>query len=116
MHIIIRLALEPIVCHIRENSLMARLAARRMKSSQLAMVIGHTIHLHGVDRMSFLLDARWVRHEVCHVMQYRELGLFTFLWQYIWEWKRVGYYRNHFEVAARAAETNAAIMKGVVIR
>jgi hypothetical protein len=106
---------KPIICHIKENSFLARLAARRMKSPTIAMVIGHTIHLYGVDRGSFLRSPYWVRHEVCHVMQYRELGVIAFLWQYLWECKRVGYYRNHFEVAARAAENNAAIMNGVVI-
>ena len=106
--------MEKIVCHIKENSLLAKLAARQMKSGQIAMVIGKTIHLYGVSRENFLQDPYWVRHEICHVMQYKELGLIPFLWRYLWECKKVGYYANRFEVAARAAESNAAIMRGVV--
>lgn len=94
---------------------MAALAARRMRSRQLAMVIGHTIHLYGVSRQHFLLDTGWVRHEICHIRQYRELGLIPFLWQYLWECWRVGYYENRFEVAARAAEADTAILQGIVI-
>ncbi|WP_236059646.1 DUF4157 domain-containing protein [Chitinophaga rhizophila] len=95
--------------------MLARLAARYMGGNQIAMVIGKTIHLHGTSREDFLRHKWWVRHEICHVMQYRELGFFPFLWQYIWECIRVGYYANRFEVEARAAERDAAIMERVII-
>jgi hypothetical protein len=106
--------MKPIICHIKPNSFLARFAAWRMNSPQMAMVIGKTIHLYGVSRDEFLMDPFWVRHEICHVMQYQQLGLIPFLWRYLWECKKVGYYHNRFEVAARAAENNAAIMKGVI--
>lgn len=104
-----------IVCRIRESSWLARLAARRMGSPQLAMVIGRTIHLHGVSRRDFLQNASWLRHEVCHVRQYRQLGLVRFLWLYLWETWKAGYHGNRFEVAARAAEKDAGMLKGVEI-
>jgi hypothetical protein len=107
--------MQPVTCYIKERSLLARLAARYMGGNQIAMVIGRTIYLHGTSREDFLRHTRWVRHEVCHVMQYRELGLIPFLWKYLWECARVGYYENRFEVAARAAERDAAIMERVVI-
>ena len=107
--------LEAFTCHIKEKSLLARIAARQMKSDQIAMVIGKTIHLHGVNRKDFLNDTSWVRHEACHVMQYRELGLIPFLWHYLWECKRVGYYQNRFEVAARAAERDPGILRRISI-
>jgi hypothetical protein len=107
--------LEAVTCHIKERSVLARIAAARMKSPQIAMVIGKTIHLHGVNRKEFLQDLSWVRHEVCHVVQYQELGLVPFLWHYLWECKRVGYYQNRFEVAARAAERDPAILRSVYI-
>jgi hypothetical protein len=91
------------------------MAARYMGSKQMAMVIGKTIHLHGTTREKFLSDSRWVRHELCHVLQYRELGLLTFLWKYLWECMRVGYYNNRYEIEARIAERNAAITHRVVI-
>jgi hypothetical protein len=107
--------MEPVTCYIKERSFLARLAARYMGGNQIAMVIGTTIHLHGTSREDFLRHKWWVRHEICHVMQYKELGLVPFLWKYFWECVRVGYYANRFEVAARAAERDAAIMNSVRI-
>lgn len=107
--------MEPVTCYIKERSFLARLAARYMGGNQIAMVIGRTIHLHGTSRENFLRHTWWVRHEICHVMQYRELGFVPFLWKYFWECVRVGYHANRFEVAARAAERDAAIMEHVKI-
>lgn len=107
--------METVKCRIKENSFLARIAARQMKSQGIAMVIGKTIHLHGVSRKDFLQDISWVRHEACHVMQYKELGLLRFLWHYLWECKRVGYYANRFEVAARAAERDTKILRKILI-
>jgi hypothetical protein len=101
-------------CYIKERSFPARLAALFM-GAPIAMVLGKTIHLYGATREDFLRDITWVRHEICHVMQYRELGSFTFLRKYIWEWIKVGYKDISFEVAARAAERDVTIMKDVVI-
>ena len=36
-----------------------------------------------------------------HLRQVRDLGLPRFLWQYLVESARVGYYQNRFEVEAR---------------
>jgi hypothetical protein len=102
-------------CRIKERSLLARIAAWQMKSPRIAMVIGKTIHLHGVNRTEFLQDVSWVRHEVCHVVQYQQLGVIPFLWHYLWECKRVGYYKNRFEVAARKAERDPGILRKVSI-
>ncbi len=89
---------------------MAGIAAKRMKAHSLAMVIGHTIHLHGASRQQFLSEIEWVRHEACHVLQYREYGIFRFLYLYIREYLRHGYVDNSFEVAARAAETDQHLL------
>jgi hypothetical protein len=56
-----------------------------------------------------------VRHEVCHVKQYRENGFWGFLWQYLRDWMRVGYYEIPFEKAARLAESNVRELDGVEI-
>lgn len=90
---------------IRENSWMARFAARRMKAHQLAMVWGTTIHLHNTSMEEFLSDQRWLRHELKHIEQFRQHGFLPFLLKYTWECIRKGYYNNRFEVEARAAET-----------
>ena len=106
--------LKAFTCHIKERSVLARIAAHWMKSDQIAMVIGKTIHLHGVSRQDFLKNVSWLRHEACHVVQYKELGLIPFIWHYLWECKRVGYYQNRFEVAARDAERDQKILSRVL--
>ena len=59
---------------IRENSLLARLAAGKLKSVRVAMVVRRTIHLWGVSVEDFLKDESWVCHELEHVAQYQRLG------------------------------------------
>lgn len=107
--------MEKIVCRIKEHSWLARRAARQLASPRVAIVWGRTIHLYGVTRQQFLADPAWVRHEVCHIKQYRHYGLFRFVWMYLWEYWRKGYFRNRFEVAARTAEDDPGILEGVKI-
>jgi len=95
---------QKIIVTIKEDSLWARMATWRLKSKAVAMVFGRTIHLWGVTRSGFLASPSWVRHELKHVEQYQKLGKLGFLWQYIIESIRNGYYRNKFEVEARHAE------------
>ena len=68
------------------------------------MVLGNTIHLYGVTTQQFLTNAKWVRHELCHIEQYKQHGFMVFLFNYLWESIKVGYYKNKFEVEAREAE------------
>lgn len=102
-------------CRIRENSLFARFAAWKLKSSGAAIVFGNVIHLYGVTREAFLRDRRWVRHEVCHVKQYRRYGYRRFLWRYVADWIRAGYWNIPFEKEARLAENNPRELDGVEI-
>lgn len=103
-------------CSIREGSGVARLAAWKMKSSRIAIVFGSVIHLHGVSRKEFLANTAWVRHEVRHVRQYREAGLWRFWWRYVTDWVRYGYYNIPYERDAREAEGNPLELEGVEIR
>lgn len=89
---------------IKENSFFARLAAKKMRSNSLAMVLGKTIHLHNISKGDFLKNERLLKHELCHVRQYQEHGYIGFLAKYLWESFRKGYYNNKFEVEARKAE------------
>ncbi|MFD2513077.1 hypothetical protein ACFSRY_04315 [Pontibacter locisalis] len=86
---------------IVERSLFARIARMVLRSSNVAMVLGKTIHLSGVDRYTFLKDEGWVAHELCHIRQFKEHGYLRFLWLYLVESWRVGYYNNKYEVEAR---------------
>ena len=72
-----------------------------LKSGNVAMVLGRSIHLSGVTRETFLKDEGWVAHELCHIRQFQEHGYLRFLWLYLRESMRVGYYNNKFEVEAR---------------
>jgi len=98
---------------IKENSWVARIAARKLNSNSVAMVIGKTIYLHNSTKEEFLNNPSWVRHEVAHVKQYLELGLLRFLALYLLETFKKGYQNNRFEVDARQKEDDVSIMAGV---
>jgi hypothetical protein len=89
---------------IKEQSWIARLAARKLKSNHVAIVIGATIHLYNVSTQQFLQNDRWVKHEVCHLKQFKKHGYLNFIAKYLWESIRNGYYHNKYEEEARRAE------------
>jgi hypothetical protein len=89
---------------IKENSLLARIAAFKLGTRQVAMVLGKTIHLHNTTKDEFLQNQRWVKHELCHVRQFKQHGYVLFIIKYLWESIRSGYYNNKYEIEARAAE------------
>lgn len=89
---------------IKENSFLAKIATWKLHSSNVAMVLGNTIHLYGVTPNEFLSNDKWVKHELCHIKQYQQHGFIGFLVKYLWESVKVGYYKNKFEVEAREAE------------
>ncbi len=91
---------------IRENSRFAKIAAWKLGAARVALVLGETIHLYGVSRPEFLEDEAWVKHECCHIRQFRQYGFFTFLLKYLWESIRNGYSNNKYELEARNAETD----------
>jgi hypothetical protein len=90
---------------IKENSWLAKIAAKKLRSSTVAMVLGKTIHLYNTTREDFLQDERWLKHELCHVRQFQQHGYIAFTVKYLWESVRKGYHNNKFEVEARKAET-----------
>jgi len=90
---------------IKENSLIAKIAAAKLKSGSVAIVIGSTIHLHRVSEKDFLKNEKWAKHEMCHIQQFKKFGFFKFILKYLRESARVGYYNNRFEVEARKAES-----------
>jgi hypothetical protein len=89
---------------IKENSWLAKIAAKKLKANAVAMVLGKTIHLHNTTKANFLNDERWLKHELCHIKQFAAHGYFLFVVKYLWESLRKGYYNNRFEVEARNAE------------
>ena len=90
--------------NIKENSWIARLAAKKLNSENVAIVIGHTIHLHNVSSEEFLKDEKWVKHETCHLRQFKMHGNLIFIVKYLWESMKRGYHNNKYEIEARKAE------------
>lgn len=89
---------------IRENSWIAKLAAKKLKSGSMAIVIGSTIHLHNTSKEKFLSNEKWLKHEMCHIHQFKKYGFVVFLFKYLLESIRKGYHNNRFEIEARQAE------------
>lgn len=75
-----------------------------MSAPAIAIVIGNTIHLHNTAAGDFLKNPRWVKHELCHIEQFRRYGFIRFIALYLIESIRKGYYKNKYEVEARQAE------------
>ncbi len=89
---------------IRENSLLAKIAAKKLGAKQVAFVLGKTIHLHNTSILDFLGNRCWVQHELCHLAQFKRYGFLPFVVRYVWESAKKGYYNNRYEVEARLAE------------
>jgi hypothetical protein len=101
------------IVRIKENSWLAKLAAKQLKAEKVAMVLGKTIHLYDASKDEFLNNTRWVRHEVAHVKQYNKLGFLRFIALYLLETFNKGYENNSFEVEARQKEKDVNIMRGI---
>lgn len=89
---------------IVENSRLAKIAAWKLGCSSVAMVLGETIYLHKVTKVEFIQNAAWLKHELCHVAQFKKYGYFLFVILYLWESIMKGYNNNKFEIEARSAE------------
>jgi hypothetical protein len=95
---------------IREHSIVARLAARNLKFRQVAIVIGSTIFLHNISTEQFIKSKRWVIHELKHVEQFQTFGILRFLWLYLLEYSKKGYWNNKFEIEARNSEGDESLL------
>jgi hypothetical protein len=100
---------------IKENSWVAKIAAVKLRSAKVAIVIGKTIHLHNTSKNEFVSDREWFCHELKHVEQYQRHGTTVFLALYLVEWIRKGYYNNRFEVEARKNEKDLALMNVIKV-
>ena len=91
---------------IKENSWVAWLAAKKLGASSVAIVVGKTIHLHNSSKENFLKNERWLKHELCHIRQFKQHGYLPFIAKYVWESLLHGYHNNKYEKEAREAEKN----------
>jgi hypothetical protein len=100
---------------IKENTLVARIAAYQLKSHACAIVFGRIICLHNISKLELLNNSGYLRHEVAHVKQWLREGYFLFPLKYLWYSLKHGYYHNPFEIEARAMENNLSILENVII-
>ena len=97
--------------NIKERSLIARIAAWKLKSDNVAIVLGKTIHLHNITHAQFLPNKAWVCHELKHIQQFRQHGFISFILLYLWESMLQGYRNNKYEIEARKAENDESLLK-----
>jgi hypothetical protein len=98
---------------IKEQSWLARLAAWKLGTPAMAITLGRTIHLHNTLRADFLADQSWVCHELAHVRQFERYGFLPFLFRYLWESLRKGYYNNRWEAEARQSESDKTVLRDI---
>ena len=96
--------MKELTVNIKENSWLAKIAAKKLRAGSVAMVLGSTIHLYNTSKEDFLQNTKWVKHEMCHVQQFKQHGFAGFIIKYVWESIKKGYYQNKFEAEARLAE------------
>ena len=100
-----------IIVSIKEKSLIARIAAWKLKSDRVAIVLGKTIHLHNTSSAQFLQNKAWVCHELKHIQQFRQHGYLLFIVLYLWESMLRGYSKNKYEIEARHAENDDSLLE-----
>lgn len=93
---------------------MAKIAAYKLKSDRVAMVLGNTIYLSGAAKADLLNNKAWLRHELKHVEQQLRYGRLWFLLLYLWESLRRGYYNNRLEQEARAGEQRPSLLEDFI--
>lgn len=86
---------------VKSDSWLGKLACRWLKTHGVAMVLGKTIHVYGIEPEDFLNDTSWLGHEMVHIRQFEEHGFIRFICLYLWEWMKHGYHNNRYEVEAR---------------
>ncbi len=89
---------------IKEDSLLAKIAAWKLGADSCAVAFGSTIYLHKATKQELREDTRWYKHEVAHLQQCKRLGTIRFLFLYIWFSVKYGYQNNPLEIEAREAE------------
>ena len=97
--------------YVKSGSWIAAIAARKLRTDTVAIVIGRTIHLYNASVQSFLSNKCWLLHELKHVEQYEQLGFFRFIYTYLRESMKNGYHGNVLEVEARRAEQETTLLE-----
>ena len=96
---------------IRQSSWIAKVASWCIKEKDVAFTLFKTIHLSDSTAVVFLNNQRWVAHELAHVRQFATYGNIRFIFMYLSESLRKGYYNNKWEVEARASEDAVEVLQ-----
>ncbi len=96
---------------IKERSFIARLAAWKLRSENVAIVLGKTIHLHNTSYAEFVQNKAWVCHELKHIEQFQRHGYIWFIILYLRESILHGYRNNKYEIEARSSENDESLLK-----
>lgn len=102
--------------YIKSNSLIARLAAKVLKTSNCAIVFRRTIYLYNISKVEILNNKNLLCHELTHILQWKRKGILRFSILYLWYSMKYGYYQNPFEVEARNRENDFSMMDGFIIK
>lgn len=100
---------------LHSSSLIARIAACKLKERSVAITIGRHICLYGISKEDFLKDKSWVCHELAHVEQYAQHGFLRFIFLYLKESRKNGYFNNRFEADARNREQEFSLLEKYAI-
>ncbi len=95
---------------IKENAFVAKLAARKLGTERVAMVLGKKIFLWNISANDFLSKKKWLRHEAVHVKQFQQHGFFKFIFLYLKESFKNGYEKNKFEIEATQMENEETVL------
>ncbi len=102
--------MSPIIVHIIDHSVRARIASFVLHSNNCAIVFRRTIYLYNISKTDLLSNKGLLCHELTHVLQWRRYGVVRFPILYLWYSIVHGYYQNPFEVEARSKETDFSIL------
>ena len=99
--------------YIKTDSRLARMAARILKTSRIAVTVNRTIYLYNCNKQDFLKNKKWVCHEIAHIGQYKRIGSLSFVAAYLFQCLVNGYKNNKFEKEARAKENDLMVIEGI---
>ncbi len=90
------------------------MAATNLGVAKVAMTWGTTILLFNCSKEEFLADKNWVLHELRHVLQYKKLGFYQFIYRYLKASIKSGYHNNIYEVSARQHANDIDLLNKVI--
>ena len=70
------------------------------KKARWASTFGKTIYVRNAKPIDLVNSSQWMRHEVQHLLQFKEKGFVKMCYLYLISYIKVGYEKNVFEIEA----------------